>query len=90
MKITIHGGSPPAKLSDPFPAGVNPVIEPAAKTLGRYTELGSTGQSVFSFQNLENAYNDRFSFTFQFQPISQIVVDATYFVSIGSNHYYYI
>jgi len=81
-------GIPQARLRDPFPRGVNPIIEPPAKRLGRYTELGSIQQSVYSFQNLKNAYNDRFNFTYQFQTVSQIVVDLTYFVSLGRNHYY--
>jgi hypothetical protein len=79
---------PRARFSDPFPAGVNPLVPPLGKSLGRYTELGSTAQSIVWNQDLGNAYNDRFNASIQRQVWSQIVVDLTYFVSFGFNHRY--
>ncbi|MGH9722168.1 MAG: carboxypeptidase regulatory-like domain-containing protein [Bryobacteraceae bacterium] len=81
-------GIPGARFSDPFPNNANPLTPPAEKRLGRYTELGSAVQSIVWNQNLSNAYNDRFSFSFQRQIWGQIVVDATYFMSYGFNHRY--
>ena len=81
-------GVPQARLSDPFPNAANPLVPIVEKSLGRYTELGSTGTSIIWNQNLTNAYNDRFNFSVQRQIWSQIVVDATYFMSFGFNHRY--
>jgi len=80
-------GVPQARFSDPFPRGVNPLNPVIGKSFGRYTNLGTTANSPLFVQNLKNAYNDRFNFSYQTQIFSQIVVDVTYFMSIGSNHY---
>ncbi|MGH9632659.1 MAG: TonB-dependent receptor domain-containing protein, partial [Bryobacteraceae bacterium] len=80
-------GIPQARFNDPFPSGVNPLNPVPAKSYGRYTNLGTTANSPLFFQDLKNAYNDRFNFSYQTQIPGQIVVDATYFLSIGSNHY---
>jgi hypothetical protein len=81
-------GIPGARFADPFPNNANPLTPPAAKTLGRYTELGSAVQSIVWNQNLRTSYNDRFNFSYQRQIFSQIVVDATYFMSFGFNQRY--
>ncbi|MSV29867.1 MAG: hypothetical protein EXQ52_14140 [Bryobacterales bacterium] len=81
-------GIPGARFSDPFPNNQNPLTPPVAKTLGRYTELGSAVQSIVWNQNLRTSYNDRFNFSYQRQIFSQIVVDATYFMSFGFNQRY--
>jgi hypothetical protein len=81
-------GIPSARFSDPFPNSVNPLTPPAGTRLGRYTELGSTVQTIIWNQNLTTSYNERFSFSFQRQLVSQIVVDATYFMSFGFNQRY--
>jgi len=80
-------GVPAARFSNPWPAN-NPLTPPVERRLGRYTELGSTAQSIIWNQNLGTAYNDRFSFSLQRQLPSQIVVDATYFMSFGFNQRY--
>lgn len=82
-------GVPQARFSNPFPASF-PVTPPAEQSLGRYQELGSPGnvQSLIWNQNLSNSMNDRFNFSLQRQIFSQIVVDATYFMSYGFNHRY--
>jgi hypothetical protein len=81
-------GIPQTKFSDPFPAGVNPLVPAPGKSLGRYTQLGATDRTLWSLQDLENAVNDRFSITLQRQTISQIVVDVTYFANFGHSHYF--
>ncbi|MBI3683288.1 MAG: carboxypeptidase regulatory-like domain-containing protein [Acidobacteria bacterium] len=81
-------GVPQARFRDPFPAAANPLVPPVGKSLGRYTELGSTAQSIIWNQNLNTAYNDRFNFSFQRQIWNQIVIDATYFMSYGFNERY--
>ncbi|MEX2262318.1 MAG: carboxypeptidase regulatory-like domain-containing protein [Bryobacteraceae bacterium] len=86
--LQILEGIPQTRFSDPFPAGVNPLNAPTEKRFGRYTNLGTTANSSWFFQDLKNAWNDRINVSYQAQIFSQIVVDATYFVSIGTDHYY--
>jgi len=81
-------GVPQARFSDPFPNNTNPLTPPVAKSLGRYTELGSTAQSIVWNQNLRTAYNERFNLSLQRQIWNQIVVDVTYFLSYGFNERY--
>ncbi|MBM3811702.1 MAG: carboxypeptidase regulatory-like domain-containing protein [Acidimicrobiia bacterium] len=81
-------GVPSARFSDPFPNNSNPLTPPVEKRLGRYTELGSRVQSIVWNQDLRTAYNERFNFSYQRQIWSQIVVDATYFMSFGFNERY--
>ena len=81
-------GVPGARFSDPFPNNANPLTPPVGTSLGRYTELGSTVQSIIYNQNLSTAYNERFSFSVQRQVFSQIVLDATYFMNFGFNQRY--
>jgi hypothetical protein len=81
-------GIPSARLSDPFPNSVNPLTPPAGTRLGRYTELGSTVQTIIWNQDLSTSYNERISFSFQRQIVSQIVLDATFFMNFGLNQRY--
>lgn len=80
-------GVPQARFGDPFPRGSNPLNPVPGQKFGRYTNLGSTANQPLIFQDLRNAYNDRFNFSYQTQMFSQIVVDVTYFMSLSSNHY---
>jgi len=81
-------GVPQARFSDPFPRGMNPLNPVPGKRFGRYTNLGSTAnQPLFFNQDLKNAFNDRFNFSYQTQVVSQIVIDVTYFMSLSTNHY---
>jgi hypothetical protein len=80
-------GIPAARFSNPWPSN-NPLVPPVERSLGRYTELGSTATSVVWNQNLGNAYNDRFNFSWQRQLPSQILFDVTYFLSFGFNQRY--
>ncbi|MCB9384430.1 MAG: carboxypeptidase regulatory-like domain-containing protein, partial [Bryobacterales bacterium] len=86
--LPILEGVPQAFLSDPFPAGVNPLTPPPGKSLGRYTALGNTGQDRYFTQNPKAAYNDRINFSLQRQVMAGIVLDFTYFISRGGNHQY--
>jgi hypothetical protein len=86
--LPVLEGVPQARLSDPYPASVNPLIEPPRKTLGRHTQLGSTSQTKWFLQDVKLGVNDRFNFTLQRQIWSQVVVDATYFVNWGRSFNY--
>ncbi len=76
-------GVPSAVLSDPFPVGVNPLIPPVDKTLGRYTNLGQ-GTSWHQ-QDFRPGINDRFNLSLQRQLPWQFHIDATYFFNIGTS-----
>jgi hypothetical protein len=76
-------GIPQAVLSDPFPAGKNPLIPPVQKSRGRYENLGSN--ATWFLQDMEVGLNDRFNISFQRQLPNNIVADVTYFVNIGHN-----
>jgi len=79
-------GQPRQRLSDPFPAGVNPVIMPVGKGDGRYTLLG--GDAQWDKRDLVTAVNDRFNATLQRDTISRILVETTYFFNIGRDRPY--
>ena len=55
--LPILEGRPQARLADPYPANVNPLIPPIGKTLGRYTGLGT--DTLWFHQNWQNETNDR-------------------------------
>jgi hypothetical protein len=74
-------GVPQQTLSNPFPAGVNPVVEPAGKGDGRYTNMGSG--AIWDDRGLVTAVNDRFNVTLQRALVSKFVLDATYFLNLG-------
>jgi hypothetical protein len=74
-------GVPQQTLSNPFPAGVNPVVLPVGKGDGRYTNMG--GDAIWDDRNLVTAVNDRFNVTLQRALMAKFVLDATYFVNIG-------
>ncbi len=76
-------GIPRAVLSDPYPASSNPLILPAGKQYGRYTNLGD-GASWMQ-QNLKVGINDRINLTLQRELPTGIRADVTYFVNLGHN-----
>ncbi len=86
--LPVLQGVPQATLANPWPANTNPLVPPVGTSLGRYTELGSTAQSIVWNQNLSNAVNHRMNVSVQRQVWSQIVVDLTYFASLGQNQRY--
>lgn len=78
-------GMPGARLSDPFPTS-NPLILPAGKSLGRYTNLGDTAR--WFEPDMRTGVNDRINVSLQRQMPGGIVVDATYFANLGYNRPY--
>jgi hypothetical protein len=76
-------GIPQTVLSDPFPAAVNPLIQPAQKSRGRYENLGA-GATWF-LQDMKVGVNDRINVSLQRELPNRIVTDITYFVNIGHN-----
>ncbi|HET8548711.1 MAG TPA: TonB-dependent receptor, partial [Bryobacteraceae bacterium] len=81
--LPVLEGKPQARLSDPYPAGVNPLIPPIGKTLGRYTGLGT--DTLWFAQDWRNETNDRFNLSLQRQLPWLIVADVTYFANFGHN-----
>lgn len=79
-------GIPQQRLSDPFPASVNPVVMPVGKADGRYTLLG--GDAVWDKRDLVTTTNDRVNFTIQREVIARTLVEATYFVNLGRDRPY--
>jgi hypothetical protein len=78
----LREGVPDAKLSNPFPAS-NPLILPAGKSWGRYTNLGDA--VYFYEQEQHTGVNDRWNFSIQRQLPAQIHFDFTYFMNFGHN-----
>jgi hypothetical protein len=67
---------------------VNPLTPIPGKSLGRNTELGSTGVVDIFADNIKAAVNDRFNFSLQRETKGRVVLDFTYFYSHGTNHHY--
>jgi hypothetical protein len=80
--LGLANGVPQQSLSDPFPAAVNPVIEPYGQSYGRYTNLGSA-VSLDQYE-LRPQVNDRFNFSFQKDLWRGVIVDLTYFFNYGT------
>ena len=74
-------GVPQQVLSNPFPTGVNPIVEAVGKGDGRYTQMG--GNVDWDQENFATGVNDRFNFSLQRETFNRIVVDATYFFNAG-------
>ena len=79
-------GVPQQRLSNPFPAGVNPVVPPVGKGDGRYTQMGAA--AVWDKRDLVTAVNDRFNVTVQRETIARFLVEATYFFNYGRDRNY--
>jgi len=75
-------GVPRTLISDPFP-GTNPLRLPPEKSLGRYTQLGSSG--MWFNQDLTSPKNDRFNLSIQRQLPMSLLFDGTFFMHIGHN-----
>jgi hypothetical protein len=76
--IALLAGVPQSRLRDPFPGGLVPLT---GKTYGAYTNHG--GAPLYYTQDFRVGVNDRMNVTLQRQLPWQLVLDATYFVSIG-------
>ena len=79
-------GVPQQRLSDPFPAGVNPVVMPVGKSDGRYTMMGT--DAAWDKRELVTGVNDRFNFTLQRETLARFLVEATYFFNLGRDWAY--
>ncbi|HYO81436.1 MAG TPA: carboxypeptidase-like regulatory domain-containing protein, partial [Bryobacteraceae bacterium] len=73
-------GRPQAYLSDPFPAGSNPVQLPIGKSLGAYTNVGNAAN--WPNQDYKQQINDRMNFTIMREIPGQFKVDATWFLHV--------
>jgi hypothetical protein len=76
-------GIPQARISDPFPANSNPLIQPVGKALGRYTKLGDA--TDWYMQDQHTQVNDRLNFSIQRKLPAQFHFDFTYFWNFGRN-----
>jgi hypothetical protein len=73
-------GTPRTLISDPFPS-TNSLRLPPEKSLGRYTQLGS---SLHWFnQSIKTPINDRINISLQRQLPAQFMLDSTFFMHFG-------
>ncbi len=80
--LGLASGVPRQVLANPFPAGVNPVIEPYGQAYGRYTNLG--GAISLDQYELRPQINDRFNLSLQRKLWFGIVGDLSYFFNYGT------
>jgi hypothetical protein len=80
--LPLVNGVPQQTLSDPFPAGRNPVQLPTGQSLGRYTNLGNP--VTLDEYHQRPQINDRFTLSYQRQVWGRIVLDLDYFFNRGS------
>jgi len=80
--LGLANGVPRQTLADPFPADVNPVIEPYGQAYGRYTNLG--GAVSLDQYELRPQINDRFTLSYQKSLWGSTVFDASYFFNLGT------
>jgi hypothetical protein len=88
--LALANGVPRQALANPFPAGVNPVIEPYGQLYGRYTNLGGAVGSTTSAPSGLDQYdmkpqiNDRFNLSLQKRIWGGVVMDLSYFHNRGT------
>ncbi|MCS7025058.1 MAG: hypothetical protein NZV14_09670 [Bryobacteraceae bacterium] len=68
-------------LSNPFPAASNPLQLPIGKSLGAYTNVGSSAN--WANQNFRAQINDRINLTLLREIPGQFKVDVTWFLNFG-------
>jgi len=79
-------GVPQQRISDPFPANVNPLLPIPGKSAG--TNVGRGGTSLLWYpQNLQKQRNDRISVNLQRQLPGEVVASVTWFANFGNQHY---
>jgi hypothetical protein len=71
-------GVPQQRISNPFPAGLNPV---SGKTLGTYTNLGAA--QTWYQQDFNPGVNDRINVSVQRALPGKILADITFFMNLG-------
>ena len=80
--LGLASGVPRQTLSNPYPATVNPVIEPYGQAYGSYTGLG--GAVSLDQYEQRPQINDRFNLSYQRRIWGGIVTDVSYFFNYGS------
>ena len=80
-------GVPQQRISDPYPAAVNPLLPVIGKGYGGNLGRGGAPLLWYPRDPLKKARNDRFNFNFQRQLPGEIVASATWFFNVGNQHY---
>jgi hypothetical protein len=80
--LGLAAGVPRQTLADPYPAGLNPVIEPYGQAYGRYTNLG--GAASLDQYELRPQINDRMNLSYQRQILFGTILDLSYFFNYGT------
>jgi hypothetical protein len=80
--LGLANGVPRQTLANPFPVGLNPVIEPYGQSYGRYTNLG--GAVILDQYELRPQINDRFNLSYQRQLLWGTILDLSYFFNFGT------
>ncbi|MDO8836331.1 MAG: TonB-dependent receptor, partial [Vicinamibacterales bacterium] len=80
--LGLANGVPRQTLNDPYPAGLNPVIEPYGQSYGRYTNLG--GAVSLDEYALRPQINDRINVSYQRQILFGTILDLSYFFNYGT------
>ncbi|RPJ85251.1 MAG: hypothetical protein EHM13_01670, partial [Acidobacteria bacterium] len=75
--LALISGKPQQTLSNPFPANVNPVIQPYNQAYGRYTNLGGTAQ--LDQYNQKPQINDRLNVSYQRKLVWGTIFEGNYF-----------
>ncbi|MBI4904747.1 MAG: TonB-dependent receptor [Acidobacteria bacterium] len=77
-------GVPRGVFSNPFPA-TNPLVLPVGRGNGRNTNLGATGATSWTRQDVKIPMNDRFNFTVERDLMHGFKLDGTFFMNFGNN-----
>ena len=75
--LGLRSGVPQQTLANPFPATVNPVIQPYGQSYGRYTNLGGTAQ--LDQYDQKPQVNDRFNVSYQRKLPLGTIFEGNYF-----------
>jgi hypothetical protein len=85
--LPLQNGVPQQTFSNPFPAGLNPLIPIQGTSGGAATGRGSTSGLLWYPENSRQPYNDRLNLTLQHEFPGQVVVSATIFSNFGNQQY---
>ena len=83
--LGLANGVPRQVLANPYPAALNPVIEPYGQSYGRYTNLGglvgstTTAPSGLDQYNQKPQINDRINLSYQHRIWGGVITDFSYF-----------
>jgi hypothetical protein len=85
--LPLQNGVPQQTFSNPFPAGVNPLVPIQGTSGGSATGRGSTSGLLWYDPNSRQPYNDRLNFTVQHAFSNDLTVSGTYFLNFGDQQY---